>query len=186
MFLFVFLTEKEQAILEVLYQLYEKPIYYTCFSILKNQADAEDAVHSTFVKLFDLLDRLEPDLESKRNKSFVCTIAKYTSIDILRKQKTETSYLSRLEDEKGYIKNNISDIVDLNCFIEHMYSVNHNHAFLLLFKYVFGFSIHDLSVLFGITETNVKIRLHRAKKTMRNNPQIISFYSEAHNNEEEN
>ena len=57
-------TDKEEAFVKT-YEAYVDDIYRLCFSFLKNQMDAEDAVQETFIKYY----HIEKDFEKEAGKN---------------------------------------------------------------------------------------------------------------------
>lgn len=69
-----------------LYKAFYKRIYNSCFRILRNSAEAEDAMQESFLKVFANLDSsIEPTLL----EAWIVRIAINTSIDKLRKNRME-------------------------------------------------------------------------------------------------
>jgi len=60
-------------------------------SILNNYADAEDAVHETFVRIIKNLSKIK-DVEPQQTKSFIAIIVRNICYDMLRKSTREALY----------------------------------------------------------------------------------------------
>lgn len=63
-----------QSNLEAIYNAYSDAMYYRAYAVLKNRQDAEDAVHTAFVKLSEHMDKLAEPV-SRRTRSFALIVA---------------------------------------------------------------------------------------------------------------
>ena len=77
-------TDEEKDTITRLYKTYKKFLFSISMSILNNYADAEDAVHETFVRIIKNLSKIK-DVESTKTKSFVAIIVRNICYDMLRK-----------------------------------------------------------------------------------------------------
>lgn len=66
-----------------LYSMYSRQIYNSCYRILQNQMDAEDAMQESFLKIFAKLEQYN---ESVPLGAWITRIAVNTSIDKLRQK----------------------------------------------------------------------------------------------------
>lgn len=81
----LFRKDKEsQAFWQEIYQRHYLRIYNTCLRIIGNSMDAEEAMHDTFLKIFDHMDHLQ---DEKAFYSWSQNIAVRTAIDRVRKKK---------------------------------------------------------------------------------------------------
>ena len=84
-------TDEEKDIVTRLYNTYKAYLYTISMSILHNRADAEDAVHETFVRIIKNLSKIE-DVDSQKTKSFIAIIVRNICFDMLRKSTHEALY----------------------------------------------------------------------------------------------
>ncbi len=78
-----------------LYRSYEKFMYQVAFSVLKNQTDAEDAVHRVFLKMLE--NKAKPDPLDKRIKAYLGIAVKNTALNMVRDRKNDESLESLIE-----------------------------------------------------------------------------------------
>jgi RNA polymerase sigma-70 factor (ECF subfamily) len=79
-----------------LYTTFYKRIYNSCFRILRNKEDAEDAMQESFIKAFFKLDKYENNVPFE---SWIVRIAVNTAIDKLRETKPDfIDYNTVLQD----------------------------------------------------------------------------------------
>ncbi len=76
--------KKSPAFQKELYQLHHGRIYGICLRIIGNASDAEEAMHDTFLKLFDRIDELRSE---KAFYSWSQSTAVRTAIDRVRKKR---------------------------------------------------------------------------------------------------
>lgn len=76
---------KEESFHE-LYKKYNKLIYGIAFSVLKNKEDSEDVTQLIFTKIYEIEKEKLPE---KNETSWLYTVVKNRSIDVLRKKKKE-------------------------------------------------------------------------------------------------
>jgi RNA polymerase sigma-70 factor, ECF subfamily len=86
----------DEKSLELLIQKYLKPIYRFIYKNVGNQEAAEDITQEVFVKIWKNIKKFN---QNKDFKPWIFQIAKYASIDYLRKKKSIP--FSRFENEKG-------------------------------------------------------------------------------------
>jgi len=67
---------------EILYELTSKPLLALCYSYTKNVEDSEDALHDTYMKALQQIKKFK----GKKGFNWLYTIAKNTSINILKKK----------------------------------------------------------------------------------------------------
>ena len=74
-------------------------MYWISYDIIKNEQDAEDCVHNSFIKVSKILDKL--DLQKPDGtKMFLTIIARNTAIDFYRKKKKMQDWeeIDKVED----------------------------------------------------------------------------------------
>jgi len=76
---------KEAAFDELIHR-YTQSFFYFALQIVKNKAEAEDAVQDSFIKIWKSLNTFD---ESKKLKTWMYRIVKNTCLDHLRKNKKE-------------------------------------------------------------------------------------------------
>lgn len=161
--IFSFRKTEEQKKLERLYKEYRQLLYAVAFGILKNSRDAEDAVHQTFVKIFDHLEKINEN-ECHKTKAFLVTIMRHQSYDILRARKKEAhvSY----EDWEETVGESSEEIPEESDLAEALHRLPVNYSTVLLLKYSHGYDDHEIAKLLDISEENVRQRISRAKKKL--------------------
>ncbi|HET7656727.1 MAG TPA: sigma-70 family RNA polymerase sigma factor [Bacillales bacterium] len=78
----------DQNALELLYDKYEKLLYSFSYRMTKQQQSAEEVVQEVFIKVWKGQGDYDP--EKGKFSSWLLTIARNASIDLMRKQKVQT------------------------------------------------------------------------------------------------
>jgi RNA polymerase sigma-70 factor (ECF subfamily) len=136
------------------------------FRILKNREGAEEIAQDAFVKSFKELDRLE---DPAKYKSWLLKIAYRKSIDQVRLKKVQTIEVDEYaipEDDHGTIpdplvllqKKQRNELVE--ALIEPLNEVDRG---ILILYYLEDFKVTEVAEATGLSESNIKIKLMRAR-----------------------
>ena len=136
---------------------YGDMLYRICLVMLKNTADAEDAVQETFIKL---VQRTVAFDSADHEKAWLITVATNKCRDMLRyrqRHKTESEELLQ-----GYfIEKNDSGI------LEALSELDEKYRLILVLYYVEDYKIDQISEITGISVSAVKMRLSRGRKLLK-------------------
>jgi len=94
-------TGENEAFRQLYYKYVDK-VYYFSLRYLRNKEDAEGLTQEIFIKLWEMRDKLKPDLSLN---SYIFTIAKNTIFNKNRKKINENSY-------KEYLKHHMDQVYD--------------------------------------------------------------------------
>ena len=145
---------------------YQDKMYSVCMSILKNKAESQEATQDTFLKAFKALKDYNAD---SKFSSWLYKIAYRTSLDYIRKRK-KTSDLDTIEG--GMLTSDESKTDSLenkelsNLLLNAMDSLPEEEAVVLRMFYLEEMSIKELEEITGLSKSNVKVKLFRARKKM--------------------
>lgn len=147
-----------------------QPLYRTALAILKTSADAEDVVQSTYLKAYTHLHTFRGE------SSFMTWITRILINEcrmFLRKRKQTLS----LDHDDVKTKPSLTEDV-----VEHLYKnqltglledavmeLPEKYRLVYVVREVNEFSTRKTADVLGITEENVKVRLHRARTLIREN-----------------
>ena len=82
------LNNANQDYLSSLYRTYRSQMFYTARSVLGNDDDAEDAVHSVFLRLTSShLQTIRAIGDDRRRRNYLLKAAKNTALNILTQKK---------------------------------------------------------------------------------------------------
>ena len=79
-------SEEDKSKFEAIYNKYRQLMFVAANRILKNQYDAEDAVHQAFVSIIDNLSKVK-EVNCPETRSYVVIITENKAIDIIRSRK---------------------------------------------------------------------------------------------------
>ena len=161
-------TEAEKTKFELLYEKYHKLMLYVALEMLNNQMAAEDAVHSSFLKLIKHLDRIS-SLDDYCKKRFVLTVTEHTAMDMLRKNRNERCVsLDEMEDWRVPSGGTVDfyDLPEENRIILAIKNMPFLYRDIFLLKYSGGYENREIASIRGITEESVRKRISRGKKKL--------------------
>lgn len=160
---------QKSVLLEQLYTKYYPLMYHTAYNILRDHSLAEDAVHEAFLKLtknnFDF-----EKINCNKLAAFMVIIVKNIALTIYKNMKKE--FKQRLEDNHSAADPGPTplDLVITNVNIEKIKetikAMDASYADILMLKYHYDCSNKQIADLLAITEENVRVRLHRARKKL--------------------
>ncbi|MDE7193262.1 MAG: sigma-70 family RNA polymerase sigma factor [Oscillospiraceae bacterium] len=160
--------DSDRELVQRIYDRYERMMYSMALSILRDPADAEDAVQTAFVRI---IDHLQIILEKgcHNHKAYFVIIAKHVALNMLHKRNNhpvedidehyelsddvsvETAVLSRLgEEEIARAVNSLSD-------------TDRDIMYLNLYE---GMQAKEIAELAGMKPNTVSVRIRRAKKKL--------------------
>ena len=162
------LTGKAQAFTYLL-DKYKDFVFTIAVNIVKNREDAEDIAQESFVKAFNNLKNFKGD---SKFSTWLYTITFRTAISATRKNnlltsEIETHVINNYEDDglinqidmlankdqAFYIKKAIKDLPEIDALVLTLYYLNEN-------------STEEIEEITGMTKSNIKVRLHRARKKL--------------------
>jgi RNA polymerase sigma-70 factor (ECF subfamily) len=141
--------------------IYADNVYRFILKNLRREDDAKDVVQSAFEKLW----KNRGSVDAVKSKSYLFTIAYHQMIDHLRKEK-------RIELKSVFREEAIvSDrpIHPLKKTLEvALARLNETQRSLVLLKDYEGYSYMEIGQITGLTESQVKVYLHRARIQLKN------------------
>lgn len=161
-----FSAEQERDKFEYIFHKYKKLMMHKAYGILGDYMLAEDAASEAFIRIYKNLAKID-DADSPRTTAFVVTIVKNVSLTLLERAKR-----GRAEE----ISDNQSDDFDLEEHIlsqlssERIYhlidGMGEELKGVFLLRYAYDLPHKRIGELLGISENNVTVRLHRARKKL--------------------
>jgi RNA polymerase sigma factor (sigma-70 family) len=135
---------------------YADNVYRFILKNLRHEDDARDVVQTAFEKMW----RNRADVDAQRSKSYLFTVAYHTMIDHIRKVKRihlkeEFSETSSVQDRPA---NNLKKVLE-----EALSRLSETQRSLVLLKDYEGYSYDEIGQITGLSESQVKVYLHRAR-----------------------
>ena len=138
---------------------YADSVYGFALKNLRNEDDAKDIVQEAFAKLWVKRE----DVDGKKSKSYLFSIAYHSIIDHVRKVKRMNEHnlgVERIEDMASQIENKQWIEEGLNKLTEQERS-------LVLLRDYEGYKYDELAEMTGLSLSQVKVYLFRARKKFR-------------------
>jgi RNA polymerase sigma factor (sigma-70 family) len=136
--------------------LHADHVYRFIVKNLGHKEDAEDVVQSAFEKLWVNRDKVEYE----RSKSFLFTIAYNQMIDNVRKNKR----MVYKEDFTGDSRTTTQQHGDLKKVLDKaLHQLNETQRSLVMLKDYEGYSYEEIGEIMGLSISQVKVYLHRAR-----------------------
>lgn len=124
-----------------------------------NQEDARDVVQNSFAVLWEKKEDVVP----AKAKAFLFQVAYRQSIDLYRKQ-NRISYKEEVEDARVAATTNS----DLKKVLDRALSkLDDQSRALVLLKDYEGYNYNEIAQITGLSDSQVKVYLHRARKTLK-------------------
>ena len=76
-------SDEDKSKFEQLYIMYKGLMFHVAMKILKNEFDAEDAVHQAFLSLIENLKKIS-DVKCPKTRAYIVIITERKAIDIIR------------------------------------------------------------------------------------------------------
>jgi len=154
---------------------YYRFLYATAFPIVRNAADAEDAVQTAILNGFKRLDALN---DERAIVSWMAMIVRNAALDVVRKRKrtaggtgaadAEEIQIAADEPEMRYQMDDDQRAILYAAVAE----LPESQAAVITLRHVEGLEIADLAERLNITANNARVRLFRAYEKLRENPSI--------------
>lgn len=150
-------------------------LYRVAFRLLESQAEAEDAVQETYLKLWDRKDSLSA-IENK--EAFCVTLIKNICLDQLRSEKYRQTHsqvalseasLQTVEDDREHKEK----LQQIEYIISHL---PQNQQQVVMLRDLKGYSYEEIEQLTGLTSVNLRVLLSRARKKIRE--EFIKHYKQ--------
>ncbi len=157
-----------KAQFETLYRTYRDTVYNYLYYMCREEELAKDLAQETFLKIFQGMRRFRGDCSEK---TWCLTIARNTFLSYARK-KQPMLLEEELSTEAG---GNLDSPLEAqmirreeSAFVQKvLFMLKEEERTILLLRDCEGIAYEELSRILGITEANVKVRLHRARKKYR-------------------
>lgn len=142
--------------------LYADGVFRFIIKNLRHEEDARDIVQSAFEKLW----RNREAVETGKHKAYLFTVAYNQMIDHLRKSKRvqlKEDFHADTRVQSQPASHQVKKILQ-----EALNRLNETQRSLVMLKDYEGYSYEEIGQIMGLTESQVKVYLHRARLTLKN------------------
>lgn len=140
---------------------YADNVYRFIVKNLRHEEDARDIVQSAFEKMW----RSRESVETAKSKSYLFTVAYNQMIDHIRKSKRVSLKDTFHDDGRTQHQTNSNMKKTL---MEALNRLNETQKSLVMLKDYEGYSYEEIGEIMDLTESQVKVYLHRARLSLRN------------------
>lgn len=153
-------TPENRSKFDRLYHAYQGLMFHIAKGILRNDQDAEDAVHEAFLKIAKNILKIS-DAVCPKTRFYIVQVVESTSIDLWRKKQRELA-AEPLEDHPGVAVEYHGENRVTQCILD---LPPHDREVLLL-RFDQGYSLRETAKLLDITEDAARKREQRAKERL--------------------
>ena len=161
-----FATISDRDKFEVIFHKYRRLMLHKAYGILQDFHLAEDATSEAFMRIHKNIHKIDNPSDN-RSIAFIVTIVKNVSLTMLQKEKSHITeeYDEELVDDFNLEEQTISELSS-----EYIYKMldklGEEMKGVFLLKYAHDVSHKEIGQILNISENNVTVRLHRAKKRL--------------------
>ncbi|HNU77085.1 MAG: sigma-70 family RNA polymerase sigma factor [Prolixibacteraceae bacterium] len=145
---------------------YQDVVFSMALKILRNREDAEEIAQEAFIKAFRSLHGFRGD---SKFSTWLYTITYNTCITHTRKKKNPASRTEEIpdaDDEAGVVFGEFPEELRLLQLEAAMKQLPEEEYMLILLYYYDDQDIREICRITGFTESNVKVKLYRARKKL--------------------
>ena len=150
----------------VLYNHYKKPAVRFCYSLVKDEDEAENMIQEVFIKIWERREQINPDLNFN---SYLFTCLRNVSFDYLKKiereQALRTRYWERIEElhtDDGQLHED--RLIQLENAID---TLSLKRKQILKMSMEDSMSYHDIASTLKISKNTVKNQLVKARQFLK-------------------
>ena len=154
-------SEEDKSKFEAIYNKYRQLMFVAANRILKNQYDAEDAVHQAFVSIIDNLSKVK-EVNCPETRSYVVIITENKAIDIIRSRKRLAG-----EDLTETLPGMDIPLPGDNGLADALAKLPARYREVLLLRFDNGYSTKEIAKMMDMTEGSMQKLIWRAKDALR-------------------
>ena len=170
--------EKDKELFSNIYYSYRKQMVSVAFSIVNNQADAEDVVEEVFLRIaqkyFDVVRSIDNEID---RRNYLLKATKNTAINKSKSKKKENTSLDTIIE---YNMNDIEELsddtfletlcnkIDYDQMIEAIKSLNEKYRDVLYYHFVMELTVPQTAKILNQSVPTTKKQIVRGKKMLLN------------------
>ena len=161
-------SDSDIEFIKQLFETHEQPMFKIAVKILNNKSDAEDALQDAFLWIIDNVEKIYSLSYNEQVFYFTCII-EHSAIDLLRKKKRRLAKdIDKLEICGSYsIEDDVLNKITVEEIEDVLDELSERERSLLHFQLFKEMSCEEIGNILGLSETNVRVSIHRAKKRLR-------------------
>ena len=155
-------TDEEKSKFESIYKAYRGLMYHVAFERMHHEQDAEDVVHHVFMKIAENIKIIEP--VSPRTKQLVVTMVNNHVTDVFRSRGRHPT--AAYDEELLNMPSTVSPDCE-NLLTECILKLPEQQRMVIWLKYVYGYSLREISKLLDTSLVWTQKIDQRAKKKLK-------------------
>lgn len=171
-----FLLNRDRQSCQNLVRRHQNAVFRICFNVLKDHQKAEEVAQDVFIKAFDQLNQLNDPVKFR---SWIGRMAYHRAIDVWRRQKSTTADLpaaiSIADEDQGPIAK-VESLERSEQITKALQSLGEPDTSIFTLFYLEEYKIQEIAEAVNLTVSNVKIRLMRGRKVLKN--KLIKIYDQ--------
>ncbi len=161
--------EGNQSAQMEIYNRYYKAMYNTAFRILKDSAEAEDAMQESFLNAFLKLDSFSEEVSFG---AWLKKIVVNKSIYLYKKQQRKEevpidTLLHKVEDDNGIASDEEFTSLQAQKVLQTLKTLKDNYRVSLTLHLIEGFDYEEICTILDISYANCRTMISRAKDSLR-------------------
>ena len=162
----------ERNLAEAIYKKHKRAMYGVAYSILKNSADAEDAVMDAVYKIINNISKFDSEA-SEKTRSLVMIIVRNVALNKYNYNKSHGAVSFDEEAESELYREESPEEYFLSAeaygeLLAKIRALEPIYRDVILMKYLYDYSNFEIAAMLGISESTVRVRLMRGKKLLKN------------------
>lgn len=150
---------------QFLVEKYQDLVFSVALKVVRNQDDAQDAAQEGFIKAYQQLYKFEG---KSKFSTWLYTIAYRAAVDKLNKR----SFLSMTDDydvtDDSTPASLLAEEEKSDAIKKAIDRLPSTESLIITLFYINECSVKEIATITGLTETNIKVKMFRAKKTLQN------------------
>ncbi|MCD8073669.1 MAG: RNA polymerase sigma factor [Lachnospiraceae bacterium] len=162
-------NEDEKQKFERLYSNYRSKMQYIAVGILKDEHEAENIVHDTFITMIDVLDKID-ETDDRKAWNYIVTILKNKCYNYLKRRNRmvySDDILNLDDSETEDILQTVIREESIFVIAELIRKLNYPYKEVLYLQYYNGMNSKKIAELLQLTPSNVRQISNRAKKRIK-------------------
>jgi RNA polymerase sigma-70 factor (ECF subfamily) len=149
-----------------LYRHHAADVYRFAFYLAGNRADAEDITAETFARLWASSGRIR----AQTLRAYLCTIARNLYLHSRRKEARRTALAADIRDDAPGPEERAERKDELERVVRRLQSLPEIDRAALLMRVVQHLSYDEVAAALGITLSSAKVKIHRARIALSEEP----------------
>jgi RNA polymerase sigma-70 factor (ECF subfamily) len=148
-----------------LIELFEQRVFTMCYRIIGNREEAEEAAQDVFLVCYRKLHKLEDDAKFPQ---WLMKIAYSKAIDYVRRKKVDQVGIEEVKELPGDINEGRMGVLNQSDILEQaLLELPPTARAIVNLYYQEDMPVKEIAKTLDMTESNIKIQLHRARKEIR-------------------